>query len=171
MLNKLIKNLISILVMIMAMPVGVAIAKPVDVEIENEVEVKFEEKQQSVVLNNVITEIKEVEAPKPIQKPGNSRDWSGYMYTPEDIKAKICAVFVNNCSEASIIAQKESGFRPWTISATNDYGVFQLNCKWQGRRVGGDCNKFLDIDTNISIAKQIYDEQGWNPWVTKKYLR
>jgi Transglycosylase SLT domain len=100
----------------------------------------------------------------------NSRDWSNSKYTKEEIQAKICQVFTSNCQEALIIAKNESGFRPWAVSKTNDYGVFQINCRWQKRRVGGDCNKFLDVDTNIRIAKQIYNEQGWNPWVTKKFL-
>jgi hypothetical protein len=86
------------------------------------------------------------------------------------MKKRICEVFGDQCNNALIIAQKESHFNTRAISKTNDYGVFQLNCRWQGRRVGGDCNKFLDFETNLRIAKQIYNEQGWNPWSTKIFL-
>ena len=92
------------------------------------------------------------------------------VYTVEEIKAKICEAFGSECANALIIAKAESGYRQFVISKTNDYGVFQLNCRWQKRRVGGDCSRFFDVDTNIRIAKQIYTEQGWNPWTTKIYL-
>lgn len=87
----------------------------------------------------------------------------------EEIKKIICEVF-SNCKEALIIAFHESNFNQEAISRTNDYGVFQLNCRWQGRRVGGMCERFLDPILNIQIAHQIYMEQGWIPWTTKIYL-
>jgi hypothetical protein len=89
----------------------------------------------------------------------------------EYIKRRICEVFVEDCASALIIAFHESGYRTEAISRTNDYGVFQLNCKWQKKRVGGDCNRFLDLETNLRVAHQIYKEQGWKPWSTKIYLR
>ncbi len=92
-------------------------------------------------------------------------------YEPNSMKARICEVFGNQCQNALIIAEHESHFNTNAISKTNDYGVFQLNCKWQGKRVGYDCKKFLDFETNLKLAKQIYDEQGWYPWSTKIYLK
>jgi len=89
----------------------------------------------------------------------------------EYIKRRICEVFGPNCKEALIIAKYESGYREKVISRTGDYGVFQLNCRWQKRRVGGNCKKFLDLETNLRIAKQIYSEQNWRPWYTRKYLK
>jgi hypothetical protein len=89
----------------------------------------------------------------------------------EVIKKKICDVWGDKCKEALIIAKHESGFNPYSVSGTGDHGVFQLNCRWQGRRVGGDCTKFHDIDTNIRVAKQIYDEQNWRPWSTKGFIK
>jgi hypothetical protein len=104
--------------------------------------------------------------PTPVVNKVNIKNMS-----KEEIKAYICKVFENKCAEALIIANAESGFRANAISRTNDYGVFQLNCNWQKQRVGGDCRKFLDPITNINIAKQIYNEQGWNPWTTKYLLK
>lgn len=88
----------------------------------------------------------------------------------EYVKQRVCAVFAEHCAEALIIAFHESGYRTNAVSATGDYGVMQLNCRWQKRRVGGDCTRFLDLETNLRVAKQIFNEQGWNPWSTKKYL-
>ena len=41
-----------------------------------------------------------------------------------------------------------------------DVGLFQINQKWHERR-----GNAYDLDENVRIAKEIYDEQGWNPWV------
>ncbi len=113
-----------------------------------------------------------VAVPQPQQIPqaqpavvANNNDDIGY------IKRRICEVFGKECSNALIIAEHESGFRNRVVSRTNDYGLFQLNCRWQGRRVGYNCSRFFDMETNLRIAKQIFDEQGWNPWTTKKFLK
>lgn len=93
----------------------------------------------------------------------------------EYVKKRICEVFGTECPNALIIAFKESGNRTNAASSgyfsTTNLGVFQINCRWQKGRVGGDCLKFLDLETNLRIAKQIYGEQGWNPWSTKLFLK
>ncbi len=89
---------------------------------------------------------------------------------PADIKKRICEVFGSQCNNALIIAKYESSFRTGVISRTGDYGLFQINCRWQGHRVGGNCSALLDLETNLRVAKQIFNEQGWNPWYTKKFL-
>ncbi len=91
-------------------------------------------------------------------------------YPIDVIKQKICEIFKENCLEALTIVMYESGFRADAISQTNDWGLFQINCRWHSKRVGGNCNKLLDPDVNIAIARQIYLEQGWKPWATKIYL-
>lgn len=93
-------------------------------------------------------------------------------YTTEQIKEKICAVFGGYCADALLIALKESGYRQYAVSKTNDYGIFQLNCRWQGKRVGGDCTKFFNVDLNIQLAYKIFTEWGysWRAWTTCKYL-
>ena len=89
---------------------------------------------------------------------------------PAYIKKRICEVFGSQCNNALIIAKYESSFRTGVISRTGDYGLFQINCRWQGHRVGGNCSALLDLETNLRVAKQIFNEQGWNPWYTKKFL-
>lgn len=101
---------------------------------------------------------------------GSAEETMVGIYSQSEIRNKICQVFVENCDEAIIIARYESGLRTNVISPTNDWGLFQINCRWHSRRVQGDCSKLLNPDINISIAKQIYLEQGWQPWATKIYL-
>ncbi len=172
------KSFIFIAIIVVLLPTSTVFAK----DRTEELEVIM----STINLKPFVTNKASLATPKLIEKPkpsrpasnpvkqiisGNSKDWSGSQYTKEQIQDKICAVFGNKCNEALIIAKMESGYRPWAISRTNDYGVFQLNCRWQKQRVGGDCRKFLNPDTNIRIAKQIYDEQGWKPWTTKIYLK
>ena len=93
------------------------------------------------------------------------------------VKQRICEVFQDNCEEALTIAKYESGYRTNAISPTGDYGVMQINCYWQGHRIGMPkrttgtrCNEFLDLEKNLETAKKIYSETGWSMWTTKIYL-
>lgn len=159
------------------MPAGRVIASPrvvktqkVEINIVQnikvaEVEVKVNKSVE--IPKNIIDENK----PKPSETPVQTNSNPSFpIYTKDEIKAKICEVFGSECSNALIIALKESGYTQYAVSKTGDYGVFQLNCRWQKKRVGGDCTRFFDVDTNIRVAKQIFNEQGWNPWTTKIYL-
>jgi hypothetical protein len=89
----------------------------------------------------------------------------------EYIKKRVCEVFGPQCPNALIIAEKESGFRTNIKSPTNDFGVMQINCPSHKKKVAGDCTKLYDLETNLRIAKGIYDASGWNAWSTKIYLR
>lgn len=87
------------------------------------------------------------------------------------VKQRICEVFGPACRDALIIALHESGYRLDAVSPTGDYGVMQINCYWHKAKVSGDCTKYFDLETNLRVAKQIYDNRGWNAWATKKFLR
>lgn len=87
--------------------------------------------------------------------------------------------------QARCIAKNESGMRRWIIgvgyflangdwrvtgnsNGTLDQGLFQINdVHW--RRFNGKDR--LDPFENARVAREIYDEQGWNPWVAKKHCR
>ena len=175
--NKTIKNLIYIFIVLVIIPVG-RVNASFEPAKANEIQTINTKTLSTVsIIEPDIIIQKEVSLPKELKATKNISVKnstpviaSGKKYSKEEIKQKICKVFGSQCSNALIIAEKESGFRANAISKTNDYGVFQLNCRWQSRRVGGNCNLFLDVDTNIKIAKQIYDEQGWSPWTTKIFL-
>lgn len=91
-------------------------------------------------------------------------------WTQEQIKRRICEVFGSQCRNALTIAYYESKYDQFAFSHTDDYGVMQVNCYWHKAKVGGDCNKLFDVETNLKVAKQIYDASGWRAWSTYKYL-
>jgi len=165
--------------MLVLMPAGRVIAAP---RVITTPKVELNIVQNTKVAEIEIKVTKNVEIPKNIidenkpQVPATpvtkivTENYSYPSFTKDEIKAKICAVFGSQCSNALIIALKESGYTQYAVSKTNDYGIFQLNCRWQKKRVGGVCTRFFDVDTNIRVAKQIFDEQGWAPWSTKIYL-
>ena len=76
---------------------------------------------------------------------------------------------------ALAISQAENGRRDCTRTHKNnngsvDVGIFQLNSVHEAKGNRFDCTE------NIKIAKQIFDRQGWSPWVVyqtgayKKFL-
>lgn len=85
------------------------------------------------------------------------------------VKTRICEVFGDQCENALIIAKYESTFNPGAYYNGN-YGLFQINCPSHSWRVGGNCNALFDLETNLRVAKDIYNQQGWGPWSTKIHL-
>ena len=81
----------------------------------------------------------------------------------QEVALKIARVFKDDPYTAIRVAHCESRLRQEKIGQNEDsidVGVFQINQKWHNQR-----GNAYDIDENIRIAKEIYDEQGWNPWV------
>lgn len=72
--------------------------------------------------------------------------------------------------EAIRVAKCESGLRPDAVNDKNknksrDDGTFQINS------VHGVNPRFLkDYRVNIMVARKLYDEQGWTPWVCARKL-
>ena len=70
--------------------------------------------------------------------------------------------------EARLVATCESGMNPKAHNKkTDDRGIFQIHYPiWV--KVFGDVDYF-DEETNIKLAKQIYDRSGnWSPWKSSK---
>jgi hypothetical protein len=70
--------------------------------------------------------------------------------------------------EARLVASCESGMNPKAHNKkTDDRGMLQINYPtWH--KVFGDVDYF-DEETNIRLAKQIYDSSGnWSPWKSSK---
>lgn len=72
--------------------------------------------------------------------------------------------------EAMMVAKCESGLKAEAYNDKNtngskDSGVFQINS------VHAINPRFLkDFKVNIMVARKLYDEQGWNPWVCARKL-
>ena len=89
----------------------------------------------------------------------------------ETVEDKIRNVFGKDAEWAIRCFKSESGLRPNAIgknrNGTRDYGVAQLNSVHCGK-VKGNCEQaFLNVDTNLRIAKQIFDASGNRPWYGK----
>ena len=90
--------------------------------------------------------------------------------TPEELVEKY---FGDKADEALTCFKSESGLRPSAINYSNrngswDVGYAQINtvhCGKVGATDKEDCkSKLLDVETNIRVAKQIYDGRGFNAW-------
>lgn len=95
-----------------------------------------------------------------------------YEVTPREVKVEpqdlFDKYFGTLAPEARVVAQCESGMNPNAQNKkTDDRGLMQINYKtWH--KVFGDVDYF-DPETNISLAKQIYDRSGnWSPWKSSK---
>jgi len=81
---------------------------------------------------------------------------------------------VNN---ASNIMFRESSYNHRTIhenpGGTKDYGLFQVNDKWQSQNLakqGYTIEDMLDAVKAIQFAAWLQSQQGWNPWATAEGL-
>lgn len=75
---------------------------------------------------------------------------------------------------AACLSKRESGNNPSAISATHDYGLWQLNRaahKRQFERMYGAPfeRKALDPVLNGKYAAYLYSVAGWSPWRGGKY--
>ncbi len=70
-------------------------------------------------------------------------------------------------AEALAVGECESHWKPEAVSRTGDWGVMQLNRRWQEARVnrmGYVWEEVLDPAINLTVAWAIYQEQSWRPW-------
>lgn len=74
-----------------------------------------------------------------------------YQYFPEQPRIALA------------VATCESHLNPNAYSSTNDAGVFQVNLTWHLPKFQG--RSPYDPESNIQVARQIYDASGWHPWV------
>lgn len=82
--------------------------------------------------------------------------------------------FGDDADKAIICFKSESGLRANAFNGKNkngtwDAGISQINqihCPKIGEKAGStDCkNRLFDVETNLSIAKKIYDGRGFNAW-------
>lgn len=70
-----------------------------------------------------------------------------------------------NLREAWAIMMRESGGRPDAISATGDYGVFQLNRSAHGSQPWWDTDRLLTWQYNMKVVYELTDGgRTWYPW-------
>ncbi|MCB1712928.1 MAG: transglycosylase SLT domain-containing protein, partial [Candidatus Riesia sp.] len=122
----------------------------VQVQFNRPVEIKKREiKVEEVV--NIINEIPELEG------------------LDKDIEKYICEKWgPYDCKTAIAVARAESGIREDAINIntndTIDVGIFQINTVHFGKD-GCALKDLVDQYKNVDCAYQIWEAQGWTPWV------
>jgi len=149
------------------------------------VEVKHEYKQEQIILrstdqgketNNTRSGKSVKRSPTGASSPSDKT--AIIANSTNDKQAIIAAIqetFGKDAEQAIRIASCESGIRSEAIghnsNGSRDYGIFQINSVHFGKiPVKDKVAYLLNADNNIALAYQIYQRQGWNPWVCKKVL-
>lgn len=88
----------------------------------------------------------------------------------QQILEYIVEVFGDDADKAIWMARCESGLRANAVNDKNrngtvDYGVFQINSVHIKRHGDGFTKSWKE---NVNVAKKIFDEQGFTPWVCAK---
>jgi hypothetical protein len=91
-------------------------------------------------------------------------DWSNWY--GEESAMRMC-----------LITKAENGTRAsdrigYNTNGSRDVGFFQINsvhCGKVSEALHSDAcvTKLQDLGTNVNVARQIYEAQGWSPWVAK----
>lgn len=79
-------------------------------------------------------------------------------------KKEIRRLFGHDADWAMCIVNRESGWNPRAVSATNDHGLFQLNAPTWQRFFGGRWQRVYDPVANVRMAYTIYRRAGRSPW-------
>jgi hypothetical protein len=108
----------------------------------------------------------EVQAQEPVV--GDLYDWvhnltpTVYEATQSATVDKIKAAFGKDGDDAVKVAFCESSLNPEAKNKRSSArGLFQIMASVHGVRE----KWLLNEDVNIQVAKQLFDEQGWNPWL------
>jgi hypothetical protein len=80
--------------------------------------------------------------------------------------------FGDRAEEALRIAHCESRLEPSARSRAGAVGVFQIMPRYHSWRVGEveDGKDLWDPMTNVRVARNIFDHQGWRPWVCARIV-
>ena len=104
------------------------------------------------------------EAPERIEAERIEGETTMWIIDPEQPAIAVPAAWA---TDAPAVIQCESRWDPAAISPTGDYGLLQLNKRWQeGRanRMGYEWSQMLEPEPNIRVAIAIWEEQSWRPW-------
>jgi hypothetical protein len=91
---------------------------------------------------------------------------------PKTIEGMIEREFGKHADDALRIAFCESRFDPNDVSSAGAVGVFQIRPPDHGWRVKKvkDGKDLFDPQTNVRVARHIFDHQGWRPWVCARIV-
>jgi hypothetical protein len=82
-----------------------------------------------------------------------------------ELEILVRAAFPEDPETAVRIVECESRWNPLAVSHTDDHGLFQINAiHLQPGGAGYGMDPYNPVE-NIAIARRLYDESGWHPWV------
>ena len=82
--------------------------------------------------------------------------------------ALVVSTFPEDPETATRIVSCESRWDPAARSGTGDTGLFQINDIHRGAggvAAGMSVSDLMDPVTNVRVARMLYDQSGWYPWV------
>lgn len=86
-----------------------------------------------------------------------------------DLVALVRATFPEDPDTAVRIVSCESGWNPAAVSHTDDHGLFQIHAPVHlgpgGVAAGLTREDLHDPATNVRVARILFDQSGWYPWV------
>lgn len=116
--------------------------------------------------------LKEVEAEIKTRRTSVEKETGAYWLSEANVRQLIRATFPDDPNTAVAVAMAESGLNPRATNAQDShrgckgsYGIFQVGCVH-----GYQPAALYDVETNIRIAKALYDDakaktgNGWAPW-------
>ena len=84
------------------------------------------------------------------------------------VEALIGLVFgAEHAPRAQAIAWRESRYQPWARNPSGASGLFQIMLPLHARRftaAGYAPEQWSDPAVNVTVAYQLFQEQGWQPW-------
>jgi len=108
------------------------------------------------------------EADTPAGDAPQGREAAVHLAGPSELEALVRAAFPEDPETAVRIVTCESRWDPAARSQTSDTGLFQINDIHRSSRgvaAGMSIEDLQDPITNIRVARLLYDESGWRPWV------
>lgn len=90
----------------------------------------------------------------------------------ETVQDLIREAFGKRADEALRVAHCESRFVADARSYAGARGIFQLMPvhRWRIAEVDGPKGDLYDPKTNIRVARDLFDDEGWRPWVCARKL-
>jgi hypothetical protein len=90
-------------------------------------------------------------------------------WTKRELQCVVRIGFGSEASNAEKIISCESVWTPSAVSHTSDYGLFQINRRWNGEGWRKGANIF-DPVWNTRIAYYFWQTRGWKDWVCSRVL-
>lgn len=101
---------------------------------------------------------------KPVIEKKPPPVFTGMGSNVEQWRGLVQSYFGDQTENALCVMLYESGGNPNAISPTTDYGLMQIHAPLWAEPYGVSYQDLLDPNTNMSIAKSIWDTYGWSAW-------